>query len=479
MTTVADEEVDPSHLREAYGEFVRGLRLRQAKIGYLLPLALVPAALSLDYFVYPELLGALITSRLLCNLALAPCYILLFTRHGPRYLPWLGNLWLMAPMLVICWMIYASEGADSPYYAGLNLVMLAGCLLTTYNAKRATVFCGFIILCYGAACYLHWLMPPASSLHKSSLLNGSVLFNNIYFLVATSAVSVTSCYFGSRRRFEDFRLRHELDVKNGRIASTLKKLQDTEVQLVQSEKMNALGKLSAGLLHEVNNPLNFTFMALQIAKEDAADNEAMKDTLKDIGEGMERIRTVISDLRAFAYPSHHTETQEFAVDETLTSALRMTAHELGTLPVDRTEIGSARAIGAATNIVHVFMNLLVNSAHALKSKGEAGKIKVFCSERNGRLDVTVRDNGTGVAAADLPRLLDPFFTTKAPGEGMGLGLSICHTIVKNHGGTIRINSEPGQWTEVSFDLPLAPASATVAPPDSTAVSAPVSGRSAA
>ena len=146
MIAAADHD-DASHLKEAYGVFVCGLRLRQAKIGYLLPLALVPAALSLDYFVYPELLGALITSRLLCNLALAPCYIMLFTRLGPRNLFWLGNAWLMSPMLIICWMIYASEGANSPYYAGLNLVMLAGCLLTTYNARRASVFCGFTIVC--------------------------------------------------------------------------------------------------------------------------------------------------------------------------------------------------------------------------------------------------------------------------------------------------------------------------------------------
>ncbi|HWE01927.1 MAG TPA: ATP-binding protein [Tepidisphaeraceae bacterium] len=442
-------------LEEAYRVFLRALRLRQAKIGYLLPLALVPAAMSLDYFVYPELFGALLRSRLLCNLALLPCYIMLFTRFGPRNLFWLGNLWLMAPMLAICWMIYASEGANSPYYAGLNLVMLAGCLLTTYDARGAMVFCGVTIACYGLACTLHRWMPPASAIHKSVMLAGSIFFNNIYFLAATGAVSVTSCYFGSRRRFEDFRLRHELDAKNVRIASTLQKLQETEVQLVQSEKMNALGKLSAGLLHEINNPLNFTFMALQIAQQESAENECMSDTLKDIGEGMERIRTVISDLRAFAYPTHHMDTQEVSLDDALTSALRLTAHELGDTSIDRQEIGGARTLGAATQIVHVFMNLLVNSAHAIKTKGQAAQIKISCApSENGRLRVAVRDNGSGVAAADLPRLLDPFFTTKAPGQGMGLGLSICHTIVKNHGGTMQVNSELGQWTEVSFDLPL-------------------------
>ena len=457
----ADHQLeDASHLAEAYGVFVRGLRLRQAKLGYLLPLALVPAALSLDYFVYPEMLGALTKSRLLCNLALLPCYILLFARFGPRNLFWLGNLWLMAPMLAICWMIYASEGASSPYYAGLNLVMLAGCLLTTYNARQAAVFCGVTTACYGLACLLHRVAPPAVPLHKSVLANGSTLFNNVYFLVATGAVSVTSCYFGSRRRFEDFRLRHELDVKNGRIASTLKKLQETEVQLVQSEKMNALGKLSAGLLHEINNPLNFTFMALQIAKQDAGENEAMNDTLKDIGEGMERIRTVISDLRAFAYPSHETDKQEFSVEEALISALRLTTHELGDIAIDRTEVAGIKAMGGATQVVHVLMNLLVNSAHAVKAKmpPEGLKIKISCSEVGGRVHMTVRDNGAGVAPENLPKLLDPFFTTKAPGQGMGLGLSICHTIVKNHGGEIRVKSELGGWTEVTFDLPPAPVS---------------------
>ena len=155
-----------------------------------------------------------------------------------------------------------------------------------------------------AACLLHTAAPAGDALHKSALANGSVLFNNLYFLVATAVrvrgVVPTSA---SKRRFEDFRLRHELDVNNEPADATIKKLQETEVQLVQSEKMNALGKLSAGLLHEINNPLNFTFMALQVAEQEAGDNAELKETLADISQGMTRIRAVISDLRTFAYPS--------------------------------------------------------------------------------------------------------------------------------------------------------------------------------
>jgi two-component system sensor histidine kinase PhcS len=103
------------------------------------------------------------------------------------------------------------------------------------------------------------------------------------------------------------------------------------------------------------------------------------------------------------------------------------------------------------------MNLLINSAHAVKGKGLGREPKITVSAEivGSRIKVSVKDNGTGVAAADLPRLFEPFFTTKQPGEGTGLGLSISHTIVKNHGGEMAIASQQGQWTEVTFDLPLA------------------------
>jgi two-component system sensor histidine kinase PhcS len=103
------------------------------------------------------------------------------------------------------------------------------------------------------------------------------------------------------------------------------------------------------------------------------------------------------------------------------------------------------------------MNLLVNSAQALKSiKGQRQAVITVAAKIAGeRAQISVQDNGTGVKKDNLPRLFDPFFTTKDVGQGMGLGLSICHTIIKNHGGQISIESEEGQWTRVTFDLPLA------------------------
>ena len=448
-------------LHEAYSRFYNALRVRQAKICFSLAMILVPACIGLDHFVYPKLAWPMFRARLWCDLAMMPCFLALFTRMGRKKVRWLDSAPLLLAALAICWMIYLTEGALSPYYAGLNIVIAAAILLIPYTLPEAIAVCGFVCLSYLVACMLHRYHPPADAGSQSfdPLTTVSTLINNCYFLAMTAVIALTSCYYSSVRRFAEFRLRHELDENNIELAATLKKLQETEVQLVQSEKMNALGKLSAGLLHEINNPLNFTFMALQVAEQDAGENAAMKETLADIHQGMTRIRTVISDLRGFAYPSKLTDTEEFSLQDALVTAKRLIASELGQVTINDAAMKEQKALGTKTQIVHVFMNLLINSVQAMKGKslGRQPEIQIFCRPVGDRLKVSVRDNGTGVKPIDLPRLFEPFFTTKSPGEGTGLGLSICHTIVQNHGGSITVSSEEGQWTEVSFDLgmPLA------------------------
>lgn len=457
--SLARDKIPPASLLDAYKKFYDGLRVRQAKVCFCLAMFLVPACIGLDYFVYPKLAWPMFKARLWCDLGMLPFFLALFTVRGRRFVRLIDSAPLILAALAICWMIYRAEGVESPYYAGLNIVMAAAILLIPYTLVEACAICGFVICSYVVACLLHQNLPPqgADAYVQASDAIGRSLVNNFYFLGMTALIALTSNHFSSVRRFQEFRLRHELDENNIELASTIKKLKDTEVQLVQSEKMNALGKLSAGLLHEVNNPLNFTFMALQIAEQEAGENASLKETLADIGQGMTRIRSVISDLRSFAYPSKLNDEQEFVLDDAMTTAMRLTAHELREIPVDSSAIRGQKAQGAQTQIVHVFMNLIINAAHALRNKpaGTAPPmITVTCAPVGERLRVAVRDNGTGVAAADLPRLFEPFFTTKAPGEGTGLGLSISHTIVSNHGGKMSVASEPGQWTEVAFDLGL-------------------------
>jgi two-component system sensor histidine kinase PhcS len=444
----------PTALIEAYDAFYLKLRVRQAKLCFSLAVFLVPACIGLDYFVYPDLAWPMFRTRLWCDLAMVPFFVALFRPWGRKYVRKFDSVPLISATLAICWMIYMAEGPASPYYAGLNIVMAAAIMLVPYTLIEAVGICAFIILSYVAACLANRYFPPGGV--ETGPLAVSTLVNNFYFLGMTALIALASNHFNSIRRFQEFRLRYELDVNNVELAATIKKLKDTEVQLVQSEKMNALGKLSAGLLHEINNPLNFTFMALEVAEGEAGDNASLKETLTDIGQGMGRIRSVISDLRAFAYPSKLSDENDFSLEEALTTATRLTAHELKDISVKGDAIKGVNAIGAKTQVVHVFMNLLINAAHAIRAKNPPPAdlmIGITSSIRpDGRIAVTVRDNGVGVDPAIVSRLFEPFFTTKEPGQGTGLGLSICHTIVENHGGTMSIKSEHGQWTEVTFDL---------------------------
>ena len=249
-------------------------------------------------------------------------------------------------------------------------------------------------------------------------------------------------------------LEESLRSTNRDLENTLRTLRETETQLIQSEKVNALGTLSAGLLHEINNPLNFTMTAVQIAQGDLEDDDTeMKETLEDIENGMKRIRDIVSDLRSFAYPERADNRDDFDVAKAVEVALRLAAHELRDCTVKTSIEPGLRAHGAQNQIVQVLINLFTNAAKATTGKADR-EISVSGCDNNGHTQIKVRDNGVGIPEALRSKVFDPFYTTGEPGEGMGLGLSICHTIVKSHDGSIAIHSSEGDWTEVSFDLPL-------------------------
>jgi signal transduction histidine kinase len=250
-------------------------------------------------------------------------------------------------------------------------------------------------------------------------------------------------------------LEERLRATNTDLQNTLRSLRETEAQLIQSEKINALGTLSAGLLHEINNPLNYTLTAVDIAKGELKEHSAdLGETLEDIDQGMRRIRDIVSDLRSFAYPEQAANRSCFRLQEALDVALRLCAHELKDCKVEQ-RVPELELQAAKNQIVQVLINLFTNAAKATAKVQRPREILVSACDKNGRACITVRDNGIGIAPEALSKVFDPFYTTAEPGQGMGLGLSICHTIVKAHGGKIGLQSHLGDWTEVTFDLPLA------------------------
>jgi signal transduction histidine kinase len=242
------------------------------------------------------------------------------------------------------------------------------------------------------------------------------------------------------------------------LESAIAKIKETESQLVHSEKMSGLGTIAAGLLHEMNNPLNFTLSALQVAHRSIPrDDLALKEILDDIGQGMNRIKTIVSDLGMFAYRSSGNENQQFDLTAVTESALRLISHELGKIHLEISIPAGMMIRGSRTQLSHVLMNLLANSAKALKHlDGREPRITISARAVSQGHELMVRDNGSGIPPEVLPRIFEPFFTTRTVGQGTGLGLSIVHTIIANHGGTISARSEPSQWTEFAIFLPSTP-----------------------
>ena len=254
-------------------------------------------------------------------------------------------------------------------------------------------------------------------------------------------------------------LEQRVRARNDELSKTLEHLQATQQQLLQSEKLNALGQLSAGLLHEVNNPLNYTVTALSLAKglPTVRGDEMLADIIADIDEGMQRISTIVSDLRAFAYPSDSAKHHPFGVRAAVDKALRFTSHETRDVAIEVGVDDHLEAEGSESHIVQVLVNLITNAVKAIAARGTvgvagAGRIGIDAMHRDGRLYIAVSDNGIGMDEATLNQCLNPFFTTREVGSGMGMGLSICNTIIGEHGGDLKVDSRIGQGTTVSFDL---------------------------
>jgi two-component system sensor histidine kinase PhcS len=260
---------------------------------------------------------------------------------------------------------------------------------------------------------------------------------------------------------ESYHYQRKLAKQNTVLEGTIEQLKETETQLVQTEKLASLGRMSAGIIHEINNPLNFATTGLYTlrskAKYLAAEEQAeYAEILKDVEEGIHRVKTIVSDLRSF---SHHENEQVDRVElaEVVTSSLRFLSHEWKDKIRLEQQIAEGQVVWANKNkIIQVVVNLLQNSMDALKTKhfeSEQPCIWIEGKIADGRSVLVVRDNGEGIDAQHIDKIFDPFFTTKDVGKGMGLGLSICYRIVEQCQGKISVRSDHGKFCEFTLDFP--------------------------
>jgi signal transduction histidine kinase len=285
----------------------------------------------------------------------------------------------------------------------------------------------------------------------------------------TKPFSMTELSVRLKNLFDTYNLQQELARQNQVLEATIEQLKETEVQLVHSEKLASLGRMSAGIIHEINNPLNFAKTALYVLRImteslGATEKKEFREVLEDMAEGINRISGIVSDLRTFTQP-HLTQLEKVLVMDVVNSALRLLSNEWENKVTIEKEIPEDQMIWANRNqMTQVMVNLLQNALQALAKKHSCEDVETIWVrglEENGESVIVVRDNGEGIASENLQKIFDPFFTTKDVGEGMGLGLSICYRIIKQHGGRIQVWSEQGQYSEFRLYFPRQPANGAV------------------
>ena len=228
-----------------------------------------------------------------------------------------------------------------------------------------------------------------------------------------------------------------------------------EEQIAQADKLASIGQLSAGIAHEINNPLGIILGYTQLLIRNAKPVSERYNDLKTIEKHVRSCKTIVEDLLNFARTSKPRE-DLIRVDDVLDDVLKFVQQHAD---LDQISIGRSYDPAAPDmlldeeKIKQVFINLVMNAKHAM---GDSGQLTVSTEYRETAHQVVIKltDTGHGINRKDLPRIFDPFFTTKPTGEGTGLGLSVSYGIIKNHGGDIKVDSEGGRGATFTIVLPV-------------------------
>jgi len=234
-----------------------------------------------------------------------------------------------------------------------------------------------------------------------------------------------------------------------------KELEQTQIQLLQSEKMASLGKLAAGVAHQLNNPLGgITLFARLMLEEYDLEDGARKD-LNRILKDAERCRDTVKELLEFARQTRHemrpldinraiTRTLFLLENQTLFQNITVIRHLADNIPTVR---------GDTQQVNHMFMNIILNAAQAMQGRGTL-TISTRLSDDGERVVIEISDTGPGIPEDVLPHIFEPFFTTKEEGEGTGIGLSLVYGIIESHEGKIRALNNTTCGTRFIIELPL-------------------------
>lgn len=334
-------------------------------------------------------------------------------------------------------------------------------ILTAYHDVYVVIF--FYPFIYAAFVYrlrgvivsglvfLGVMFPYTFILHYDAIsLMRTLLFAVFVFLV--SGLGATLLNYLERQ----IELNREILSLNNELNDYIERLQQTQQQLIQAAKLSSIGELSAGVAHELNNPLAGVLVYTRLMKEklakDTCDKEKLISSLDKIESAIEYCTGIIRGLLEFARQSQPL-LRPVTVSRAIDKAMSLVGHQakMKMIEVVREESPMLPLVVADFNqLVQVFINLIVNAVQAMS---DGGKLSIHTATEDGWVSMSVSDNGCGIPPENMDKLFTPFFTTKEDVKGVGLGLAVSYGIIERHGGRIEARSQVGKGSTFTIFLP--------------------------
>ena len=265
-------------------------------------------------------------------------------------------------------------------------------------------------------------------------------------------------------KFKDAEVLNDLQNVSNHIAASVQnalvtiEIKSIKLQLVQSEKLSALGQLIAGVAHELNNPLQIIYGLSQMSLESEDTVELQKNS-RDIIKSVNRCKKIIESLLKFARYNQNRKREPANLNDLIANMLGLRRFEGNKAPINISTVldkALPRVMIESFEIESVILNLVKNAEQAVNSlfKEAGGEIEIKTGYSEGYVWCSIKDNGPGISPDMIGKVFEPFFTTKRVGEGTGLGLSICYGIIRDHEGSIKVESTPGEGSLFTISLPV-------------------------